>query len=678
MKPTLLATLVAATLTFGAQASAVVTLDKAQVVKSVKQDQYGVEYLDANDPKVQAELAALYRDAGWTEQNSPQLYRVLRAEQKASPRLMAPMVQTISTENTEIQLESMFMHLGFEVVDTGTSKVFRAALLNSEPVATHATTLTLKLVNEQGQQLTKSSTVRFIGDDPNNLNRKTSFSETPAELAYDFMSRSKKVMAEGLAFVVKADGSRVIKRLKVKYNRSAVMGMLARELGKPYVRVQAAQNVMSPRKDKLAIHIEDVRKANTDMDTNSLIVADFDYKVDHPKDTRKADADDRNMAGEDGKIMVCLNRDYGDCDYPMVQAGGDYNNIPHVTIPFKGSITIKTYVSDLFFPEDTAAHDNAVAPTDILIQSKESFANRLSENVGNTRDAIRRFFTIDYKMVNFLPITTVSWDIPREHAVFAKPGIFERRKDAYWILNLGLIINELGSPEDAAAMGLTPEEYAEWNALDNYIIASRDANQDGIAGAVYSEDPLQFSYSCLAKGSLILLPNGQTQAIETLNIGDLVLGASEFDTKHQETLRIADISVGVEHLPMIKLTTSDGEVLMLTESHPVVLANGEPEWALNVKKGDEIQTHDGLATIAQYEKVDYRDKVYNLKLERAEGTTAKGESFAMFANGISVGDLAMQAENEFDTYKETVDDVLNRIPSEWHTDYLNSLEIDKK
>jgi hypothetical protein len=45
---------------------------------------------------------------------------------------------------------------------------------------------------------------------------------------------------------------------------------------------------------------------------------------------------------------------------------------------------------------------------------------------------------------------------------------------------------------------------------------------------------------------------------------------------------------------------------------------------------------------------------------------------AIYANGILVGDLDMQAEFEFKN-KEERKDVLSRLPEEWHQDYLNSL-----
>ena len=89
------------------------------------------------------------------------------------------------------------------------------------------------------------------------------------------------------------------------------------------------------------------------------------------------------------------------------------------------------------------------------------------------------------------------------------------------------------------------------------------------------------------------MADGSSVAIETLNIGYLVIGASEFSPKTHETLRIADISVGVEHLPMIQLTTDAGQVLPLTESHPVLREGGQPVWALNVKDGDKIQVNGG-------------------------------------------------------------------------------------
>ena len=693
MKLNLLALAISSTLAFGsitvnAQPAFHDTV-KASLANNVQQG--GVQYLDPDSPAARKELANLFADAGWTPENSPQLYKELHTPQRlaAQPMLMQSNA-AISTQSNK-ELESLFSHLGFNIIKKGTTKLFKVRLLNSEPKSTKMTVMAISLVNEKGEQITTKQTSRFFGDSSASASRKVLGGEATLETAYNYVKKAKAIYGEGTAYVLFKDGTKVLKKGRVKYDRNAILGMLSKELGIPMSNKYSKYHIgpIKPIKpiypDPINPKFPEIRELKrvdqaAFQAINEVGGGYFEHIVNHPKDWKRADASNNNISGQDGKIMVCLNRDYGDCDYPMIQAGGDYNNIPHVTIPFQGQITLPTYISKVLFKEDGELDVNNVPPTDVMIQGKDSFVDKLSNHTNHVKNSFSQYFTIDYSFDPdmYMPTSVLRWNIPRDKGVFAKPGIFERRQDAYWILNIAIEENWIGSPSDAELyFGISGDDYNAETGYSSYIIASEEAPDLVNGGSVYNQAPLQFSYSCLAEGSLILMADGSSVAIETLNIGDLVTGASEFSPKTQETLRIADISVGVEHLPMIQLTTDAGQVLTLTESHPVLREGGQPIWALNVKEGDKIQVNGGLATVTGYEQVDYKDNVYNLKLERANGETEQGESFVMFANGISVGDLAMQSENEFDTHKESVEDVLKRLPVEWHTDYLNSLNTDK-
>ena len=697
MKLNLLALAISSTLAFGSIAvnaqPAFHDTVKTSLASNLQQD--GVQYLDPDSPAARAELANLFADAGWTPENSPQLYKELHTPQRLAAQPMFTQSNAAISTQSNKELESLFSHLGFNIIKEGATKLFKVRLLNSEPKSTRMTVMAISLVNEKGEQITTKQTSRFFGDGSASASRKVLGGEATLQSAYEYVKKAKAIYGEGTAYVLFNDGTKVLKKGRVKYDRNAILGMLSKELGIPMSNKHNRYNV-GPIKpiDPIIGPIGPDPIYQKAAETHEFKYVDqaafqaanagmnefFNFVVDHPKDWKRADGNNNNIAGQDGKIMVCLNRDYGDCDYPMIQAGGNYNDIPHVTIPFQGQITLPTYISKVLFKEDGELDINNVSPTDVMIQGKDSFVDKLSYHTNHVKNSFSQYFTIDYSFDpdTYMPASVLKWNIPRDKGVFAKPGIFERRQDAYWILNIAIEANELGSPEDAEMyFGISGEDYNFFTGYGAYIIASEEAPREPLSGADYSQAPLQFSYSCLAEGSLILMADGSSVAIETLNVGDLVTGASEFSPKTQETLRITDISVGVEHLPMIQLTTDAGQVLTLTESHPVLREGGQPVWALNVKEGDKIQVNGGLATITGYEKVDYKDNVYNLKLERANGSTEQGESFVMFANGISVGDLAMQSENEFDTHKESVEDVLKRLPVEWHTDYLNSLKTNK-
>ncbi|KNC66163.1 hypothetical protein AC626_18700 [Pseudoalteromonas rubra] len=106
------------------------------------------------------------------------------------------------------------------------------------------------------------------------------------------------------------------------------------------------------------------------------------------------------------------------------------------------------------------------------------------------------------------------------------------------------------------------------------------------------------------------------------------------------------------------------------------MQSGQAVWASKVEQGAQILTENGLEMITHIAEVEFTDKVYNLRLGRGKDDPdyQLGESFSMFANGLQVGDLAMQSEHELSNEVETTEDVLNRLPQAWHQDYLNSLK----
>ncbi|KNC67912.1 hypothetical protein AC626_08030, partial [Pseudoalteromonas rubra] len=263
---------------------------------------------------------------------------------------------------------------------------------------------------------------------------------------------------------------------------------------------------------------------------------------------------------------------------------------------------------------------------------------------------------------NKYPYTRISWDIPRNMGVFGDAGLYGRYEDAHWIMNLAVEVKQKRGRREMI------RHYT-------YIIGSSDmphyTNWKDI-----EHPPMQVVYSCLAKGSLITLANGKQVPIEQLSVGDTVLGASQFAPDQHIPLEIEDISVGVEAIPMVQLTTASGKTLLLTESHPVVKISGLSTWANKVQTGDQIRTQSGVEMVTNVEEVKYNDNVYNLKLKRTDKDEkhVTGETFTMFANGLQVGDLAMQTDNEFSDNEVTTQDVLNNLPEAWHQDYLNSLK----
>lgn len=54
---------------------------------------------------------------------------------------------------------------------------------------------------------------------------------------------------------------------------------------------------------------------------------------------------------------------------------------------------------------------------------------------------------------------------------------------------------------------------------------------------------------------------------------------------------------------------------------------------------------------------------------------SESRNFAMFANGMAVGDLATQDEFNYkdQEIRMSEEEILQRLPEKWKTDYINSL-----
>lgn len=129
---------------------------------------------------------------------------------------------------------------------------------------------------------------------------------------------------------------------------------------------------------------------------------------------------------------------------------------------------------------------------------------------------------------------------------------------------------------------------------------------------------------------------------------------------------------------MVRIRTADGQDVLMTETHPVVTANKGIVWAKDLLPGDRLLNAAGSTLISAVSREAYDKGVYNLELAPLPDSTLEpGVELAMFANGLLVGDLAMQDDYNYRTNSqlETTEQVLERLPVRYHTDYLNSLQL---
>ncbi|QTL37643.1 Hint domain-containing protein [Pseudoalteromonas viridis] len=618
-------------------------------------DATGQQDMQIKNDRLKARLAR----HGLSRKNRPQLFSLIeqRLDQgtlvTGNPRLSS--LQNCTSGRPE--LCSFFKHMGVDVANNASGEPFIVlSALNSKTVSTDYTWIDLHLTNEKGEQLTKLSYSEYFGDGQE-AKRKTVYSSAKVQPILSKLAASERIFADGWITVVYKDASnrQIVedRNIVVEYSKDTLLAKLG----------YASQS----------------RAGATGTEERSLLPLTDKGGL---KTTIEMPRDNRSEAGAgvpDGKIVVCLNRNYGDCDYENIYPIGTPNSQTKLKVPFKGSLNVMGKVTRIYRPDFTTLEVEKVNDkltlienpqvnrpafmahgTNIFIQTKEGGG---AVSIGDSdyqdiSDLFSKSLKLRYEKENGLDRTVISWDIPQDKGVFGDATLFGRYQDTHWIMHFAL--------DHAIRPGRPP-------LTASFVIGSKDI--DGVWPDI-GHPQMQIVYSCLAEGSLITLPNGKQLPIEQLEVGDQVLGASEFTPANHLALTIEDISVGVETIPMVQLKTKSGKTLLLTESHPVVMQSGKAVWASKVEQGAQILTENGLEMITHTEEVEYTDKVYNLRLGRSKDDPdyQPGESFSMFANGLQVGDLAMQSEHEFSNKVETTEDVLNRLPQAWHQDYLNSLK----
>ncbi|QPB85746.1 hypothetical protein CWC22_022330 [Pseudoalteromonas rubra] len=627
---------------------------------------------------------------GITEKNRPFLFRSLEEtlNRKANQPAMAGIMSTSqSTDCQTGKLCSFFKHMGLRSMTRKDGQEYLVlTAVNSEFSTTYYTYIDLTLMNEKGEELVMPSFNEFFGQGtPDEPQKRVSVASVGRmEDVLPKLINSERIFADAYVTVSYegADGQTVteIRTSVIEYSPETLLA----DLGVYKTNGAMAQmSTLNNAEAGLAATLPD-GYART---TTSIL----ENEITHPVDVKERNEADPSL----NRIKVCLNRKYDDCDYEAMYAHGTPNDQLKLLIPFSGFREVMGEVTKIYTPEwnqvavtydpNTGAGTKSLIKdaqgqpitdkpdglhygSEIYIQTREGGgASRIGDDY-KASDAINLFsdyITLQKGVKNVggidYPYTRMSWNIPRNMGVFGDAMLYGRYKDAHWIMNLAVEVEQQRGPR------VMTRHFT-------YVIGSSDMPESNWKDIKHP--PMQVVYSCLAKGSLITLANGKHLPIEQLSVGDTVLGASQFAPDQHIPLEIEDISVGVELIPMVKLTTASGKTLLLTESHPVVTVSGLSAWANKVKAGDQIRTQSGIEMITAIEEVKYNDNVYNLKLKRtdSDGTHVTGETFTMFANGLQVGDLAMQGDNEFSDSEITTQDVLNNLPEAWHQDYLNSLK----
>ncbi|MEO7157980.1 MAG: Hint domain-containing protein, partial [Vicinamibacterales bacterium] len=221
--------------------------------------------------------------------------------------------------------------------------------------------------------------------------------------------------------------------------------------------------------------------------------------------------------------------------------------------------------------------------------------------------------------------------------------------------------------------GATPSAYINLNiwvllANGSYGNATVSSQTDTWHQPWYAQVPIiNIVQGCLAAGTKILMADGTLKNIETFK-GDG--SESIISSSKGDVMKVVGTTVGVETEPMYRITTSGGQSVMMTAMHTVPTPKGIV-LAMRLRAGDKIFTRSGPVKITKIERVKYDGKVWNLNIgEERDAQTGRA---TMFANDILTGDAMMQQNATTELYRKgrTKEEILARLPQQWHQDYLN-------
>lgn len=164
----------------------------------------------------------------------------------------------------------------------------------------------------------------------------------------------------------------------------------------------------------------------------------------------------------------------------------------------------------------------------------------------------------------------------------------------------------------------------------------------------------------IVEGTKVTMADGSEKTIENIRVGDILKGQPNNPT-------VTATSMGLSTHPLIRIQTSSGTGLTLSQDHPVLTPNGVVS-ANHLKLGMSIYTQQGVYDITSLVNSAYAGNVYSLHTGNGFGASSN-----FYANGILVGVSEMRQKSVVNPLNE-----LNRLPKEWHQDYLDALKDDSK
>jgi len=341
-----------------------------------------------------------------------------------------------------------------------------------------------------------------------------------------------------------------------------------------------------------------------------------------PKEINNIDPRDIN---KDNVIKVCLTRTAPDCDYAH-----NYNGT--VEIPIQGNI--------LYFGSiDVDNNGKPVNASNVIqIIRTDQGGNPLTPPSGFN------FFNDPNTRVSG---ATLSWNLSW---VSFGTANFNSGDQVYYVFS---VVVQVGGQDVTAFIT---------NAPSTVVPGQTALNTLKIPAMVVV-------YGCLSADSLISMADGTGKRVADVEAGDRVMSNAA-----GVALTVEDTVEGTEQEPMIRIMDEEGHSLLITAGHPVCTKNGI-RLARQLEIGDEVLTSKGSSLITGLSEEMYPGIVYNLNVGLpGDGVDLTTDNTTFIASGIIVGDGRMQRYYG-NLVRATREDVLQRIPVEWHQDYLNSLSL---
>ncbi|MBA0165252.1 hypothetical protein H0255_19135 [Pectobacterium versatile] len=176
-------------------------------------------------------------------------------------------------------------------------------------------------------------------------------------------------------------------------------------------------------------------------------------------------------------------------------------------------------------------------------------------------------------------------------------------------------------------------------------------------------DYLEFAWGCLTPGTKVRMADGSLKRVEDIEVGDMVLS-----NQNKKPKKVTSTIPGYEEGVIYVVTDAKGNRVEMTAEHPVLSGKNSVLLARQLKVGTEIYNAEGQTKIVSIKNKNYSGKVWNLVLEGEDKNDHTSTGF--YAENILVGDNSMQ-EYWGKYYRKDHDDILQRLPKEWHADYKN-------